>query len=81
MTRQEKWEAVKQYVSERRKERNIVPTDELPHELSSEIYGEFYNLVEVTLMCTDTFKGAWDQLMDPKILEDAFRYVEEGKTR
>lgn len=77
MTEQEKWKIVQQYVFEKRKERNIIPKDELPHELSCEAYGEFYSLVEVKLMCTDLYKGAWDQLRDPEILHGAYFYVKE----
>lgn len=81
MTEQEKRNIVERYVFQKRSERGIVPDDSFPHEPSCEEYGEFRNLIEVKLMQTNRFEGVWDQLLDPEVLEGAYRYVEEGRNR
>lgn len=73
-----KTEKIRGYIIRERKRRGIkkLGTERLP-ELSCEMFGEFYNLIERQLMATHEGYGAWSELRDPAVLDGAYKYAKE----
>ena len=78
-SREEKMNAIREYVAEVRRNSNIQPGKKELFELSCETIGEFCNLVDRQLVNTEEGFGAWKELDDEEVLQGAYRYVMEGK--
>jgi len=78
LTDAEKRTAVLDLVYKERRRRGILSGDlrfKRVQELSCELVGEAFNLVERQLLYTADGYGAWKELKDPEILDLAYQYI------
>lgn len=70
---------IEEYIGELRAKRNRKPTSDIKQELSCELYGEAYNLVERQLVTTINGQGCWSELEDTEIRELVLDYIRKEK--
>lgn len=80
MTGAEELAVVTEYVRRTRRLRRIKPRPNGPGlNLSCELVGQYFNLVERGLVLTTEGNGVWFELNNPEVLKGAYRYVTEGR--